>query len=210
MHKGHIEMRLTIAGRGAHSAYPHLGENAIEPVGDAIVALREFRQHLESEGGPQQECFPEVPCVSLNVAQVGGGTAVNIVPDRCTLDVGMRLLPGMDSAAAIARVRTVVSGALGTRPFQLSVESESPPMVSQPEAPIYRAVCTEVGQRATLSAAYATDAGWLQSLGLDCVIFGPGSIEVAHKPNEFIAGAEFRRGAGLLDRLIHRFCLEKR
>ena len=53
---------------------------------------------------------------------------------------------------------------------------------------------------------YASDAGVLASMGLECVLFGPGSIDVAHKPGEFVAISEFERTRPVLERLVERFC----
>jgi acetylornithine deacetylase len=80
-------------------------------------------------------------------------------------------------------------------------------MLLDEEAPIHRALCALVGQTAGASVSFATDAGWLQTLGLDCAIFGPGSIEVAHKPNESLPKGEFEAARGLLRQTIERFCL---
>ena len=54
--------------------------------------------------------------------------------------------------------------------------------------------------------SFATDAGWFQTAGMECVIFGPGTIEVAHKPNESLPKDEFARADALLEGLVHRFC----
>jgi acetylornithine deacetylase len=64
----------------------------------------------------------------------------------------------------------------------------------------------EMGQTGTHSVSFATDAGWLQELGLECAIWGPGDIAVAHKPNEWVPTAELRRCATVLDHVIARFC----
>ena len=64
-----------------------------------------------------------------------------------------------------------------------------------------------MGQRETHSVSYATDAGWLQTMGLECVIWGPGSIEVAHKPNEAMPMAQFEDGAELVAKFIQQYCL---
>ena len=206
LHKGHAKARLIFHGEGAHSAYPHLGKNAIEPAARAVVAVGELRRALEGERPPYGEHFPETPYVSLNVAQIRGGSAINIVPERCEVDLGFRLLPGMSSAPLLERLQSVVSEALGDEPFELEFLNESPPLELAETSEIYGAVCDLIGQRETLAVSYATDAGWLSRLDLDCVIFGPGTIEVAHKPNEAIPKDEFERAAGLIDRLVERFC----
>lgn len=205
-HKGHTKLRVTLHGTSAHSGYPHLGANAIEPAGRVIVALTDLRHALEAERAPNRELFPEVPYVPLNVGTVHGGSAINVVPDRCVVEVGFRPLPGITSGELIERVSRAARAA--AEPFEPTIEllSDSPPLLLDEASPIHRHLCTITGQDAGSSVSFATDAGWLQRLGIDCAIFGPGSIEVAHKPNEFLPKDEFATARGLLERTIRRFC----
>jgi len=205
-HKGMVRLRLEFTGRAAHSGYPHLGRSAIEPAARAIVALSVLRRALEAERPPNGEAFPDVPFVALNVGTVAGGSAANVVPDRCEVHLGIRVLPGMTVDDVSARVRAAVAGAV-EEPFALEPVSESPAMLLDPEAPIHRALCEAVGQRESHSVMFASDAGWLQRAGFESVLFGPGSIEVAHQPNEFLPVEEFRRAGEVLDGLIHRSCV---
>ncbi len=208
-HKGHFKLRVTLHGVAAHSGYPHLGTNAIEPAGRVITALAALRRDLEAETPLNRELFPEVPFVPLNVGTVHGGSAINVVPDRCVVEAGVRPLPGITSGELIERVSQAVRAAAS--PFIPEVEllSDSPPLLLDEAAPIHRHLCALVGQTEGASVSFATDAGWLQSLGLDCAIFGPGSIEVAHKPNEHLPKAEFAAARGLLARTIETFCREE-
>lgn len=208
VHKGHLKMRITLHGKSAHSGYPHLGLNAIEPAGRVIAALTGLRQELEAEPVANRELFPEVPFVPLNVGIVHGGSAINVVPDRCEVEVGVRPLPGVESEALAERIRRAAREAAA--PFEPEMEtlSDSPPMLLDEASPIHRHLCSLVGQRTGSSVSFATDAGWLQSLGMDCAIFGPGSIEVAHKPNEHLPKDEFAAARGFLDATIRRFCQE--
>jgi acetylornithine deacetylase len=207
-HKGHFKLRITLHGVSAHSGYPHLGTNAIEPAGRVITALAALRQELAAETPPNRELFPEVPFVPLNVGTVHGGSAINVVPDRCVVEIGVRPLPGIGSAELIERVERAVRAAAA--PFNPEIEllSDSPPLLLDETAPIHRHLCALVGQSAGSSVSFATDAGWLQRLGLDCAIFGPGSIEVAHKPNEHLPKSEFTTARGLLAQTIEKFCQE--
>jgi acetylornithine deacetylase len=207
LHKGMIRLQLAFRGRAAHSGYPHLGRNAIEPAARAIAALAGLRLELEAERPPHGEHFPEVPYPALNVGVVSGGSAVNVIPDRCTVQVGIRLLPEMKAEAMTERVRATVADALPGEPFELTELGESPAMMLDEHAAFYRELCDLVGQHGTKSVAFATDAGWLQTIGLRCAVFGPGSIEVAHRPNEFLPLAEFERAGELLDDIIRRRCL---
>jgi acetylornithine deacetylase len=209
MHKGHLRVRLTFTGVPAHSGLPHLGVNAVEAAGVAIVALAELRRALERERPPHAEHFPEVPYATLNLARVAGGGATNVVPADCVLDLGLRLLPGMSAGEMAERVRAVVQGAVPRVPFELAVLGETPPMIVAEDAPVHRMLAAELGQRETGSAPFGTDGGWLSRIGLDCVLCGPGSIEVAHKPNESLPVAEFVRAGDLLTRVVHRACIEE-
>jgi acetylornithine deacetylase len=208
-HKGHTKLRLIFHGISAHSGYPHLGANAIEPAGQAIVALAALRRQLEAEAVPYGDLFPEVPFVPLNVGMVHGGSAINVVPDRCVVELGFRPLPGVDSAELIARITDAVrSSASGRVEPEVELISESPPMLLDEASPIHRHLCALVGQSEGASVSYATDAGWLQQLGMDCAIFGPGSIEVAHKPNEYLPKDEFAAARGLVASAMRHFCEE--
>lgn len=208
MHKGYLDYRITLNGQSAHSGYPHLGVNAIEPLGQLITALSKFRRELESESPPNTEFFPEVPYVAFNVGTVVGGTATNIVPDKCIVDCSARPLPGMDNYEIVARLDELVGETLKDFSYEAILTKESPPLLLGEEAPIYRYLCDRVGQTETHSASYATDAGWMQTVGMDCTVFGPGSIEVAHRPNEFIPISEFDLAYEILQSAIQDFCLD--
>ena len=205
-HKGMVRLRLEFTGRAAHSGYPHLGRSAIEPAARAIVALSVLRRELEAERPPNGDVFPKVPFVALNVGTVAGGSAANVIPDRCEVHLGIRVLPGMTVDDVAVRVHAAVAGAVD-EPFALEPVSESPAMLLDPDAPIHRSLCEAVGQRGSHSVMFASDAGWLQRAGFESVLFGPGSIEVAHQSNEFLPVAEFRRAGDVLDGLIHRSCV---
>lgn len=207
LHKGMLRLQLAFRGRAAHSGYPHLGRNAIEPAARAITALGELRAAMEAERPPHGEHFPEVPYAALNVGMVSGGSAANVIPDRCAVQVGIRLLPGMSAGEMVERVRAAVAAALPAESFELSAPGESPAMMLDDGAAIHRELRELLAQGETGSVAFATDAGWLQRAGFRCVIFGPGSIEVAHRPNEFLPIAEFERAGALLDDLVRRRCL---
>jgi acetylornithine deacetylase len=200
MHKGHLKIRVTTSGVPAHSAYPHLGRNAIEPAGPIITALAGLNRQLAAERPPYGEYFGEVPFPSLNVGTIIGGSAINVVPERCVIELGVRLLPGMLSAEMMERVR----GAIGSVVPDALVEEigDSPPVLTGEQSPIYQQLCRHLGQKDTRAVSYATDASWLQHMGVECVICGPGSIEVAHKPNESLPVAEFARAGELLTRLV--------
>jgi acetylornithine deacetylase len=206
-HKGMIRLALRFTGKAAHSGYPHLGRSAIEPAAGAMVALAALRKELEAQRPMHGEVFPQVPFVALNIGTVAGGSAHNVIPDRCDVELGIRVLPGMTVEDIAHLVREAVRGAVD-QPFALDAVSDSPALLLDPDAPIHRRVCDAVGQHDTHSVMFATDAGWLQRAGFDIVLFGPGSIEDAHRANEFLPIDEFRRAGTVLDQVIRRSCVE--
>jgi len=208
LHKGHLKFRVTTHGRSAHSGYPHLGRNAIEAAGRVIASLTSLRLELETERPPHGEHFPEVPYVALNQGTIHGGAAVNVVPDRCVLEGGARILPGMDSAELVERLRSSVALAAAPGEADFELLGESPPLLVEEGALVHRALCKATGRPGGASVSFATDGGWLQGLGLDCVIWGPGSIEVAHRPDEYVPLDHLRNAEEPLERMIHRFCRE--
>ncbi len=207
LHKGMLRLRLTFSGRAAHSGFPHLGRNAIEPAGRAIVALSDLRVELAKERPPHHESFPVVPFVALNVGTVAGGIAANIIPDRCVVHLGIRLLPDTDVGQFTERIRAAVQQSLPDERFDLDQVSLSPALMLDEQAVLYQELCAEVGQEGSRSVMFATDAGWLQSAGFRCVLFGPGDIEVAHRPNEFVPAEDLVRAGQVLEALIARRCL---
>jgi acetylornithine deacetylase len=205
-HKGHLEFRVDFHGTSAHSGYPHLGVNAIEQAGRAIVALGTLRDQWRDERPEGGQHFPETPYLTLNIGRIAGGVAVNVVPDRCAIALGVRVLPGIEIPGIRERLERALEDALGDTPFTLDATSESPALLVDQDTEIYQAVHAEAQGTGPDSVSYATDAGWLQHAGLECVVFGPGSIAVAHKPNESLPIREFIAASGILDRLVHHFC----
>lgn len=204
MHKGHLKLRVTVRGWPAHSSQPQLGRNAIEGAARVIAALARLRDQLQAERPPYAERFPEAPFVTLNAGLIRGGTAINVVPERCAIDLGIRLLPDMGSAPMIERVRRAVAEA--GEECELSVLGDSPPMLCPDGATVRHRLCALVGPHDDLGVSFASDAGPLQALGQESVLFGPGAIAVAHKPNEFVPKAELDRARGVLRRLVHELC----
>jgi acetylornithine deacetylase len=203
MHKGHVRIRIEVRGIAAHSAYPHLGRSAIEPAARAIVALAVLRETLAGERPQHAAAFEPVPFVPLNVGGVAGGVADNVVPDRCAIDLGLRPLPGMEAGPLVERVRAAVAPALEGEEWSLELVNESPPAIVPEDADLYRWLAEETG--AADSVSFATDAGWLQRAGFECVVWGPGSIEVAHKPNEWVPVEDLNRAREVLARAVARW-----
>jgi acetylornithine deacetylase len=205
MHKGMVSMTLRVDGVSAHSGYPALGRSAIAPAARAVTAIADWGDALRDRT-PPTSAFTEVPYAVVNIGTIRGGRAVNIVPDRCTLGISLRVLPGMDRSALVAELEETAAAALGDTPHAFRVESESPPMATEADDPFIRELLQVCGRTTPRAVSYSTDAGWLQTVGHRCAIFGPGSIGVAHAPNEYLPSGEFATAATSLTRIIAHRC----
>ena len=206
-HKGHVRYRLTLEGISAHSGYPHLGKNAITLAGRAIQALDTLAHTMRSERPTHADLFVDGPFVPLNIGTIRGGAAVNVVPDHCQIEFGSRPLPGIETDTLTDRIADALGTALNGEDYSLELLNLSPPLLLAQDAPIHTYVQRLVHQHTCHSVSYATDAGWFQKLGMQCVVFGPGSIEVAHKPNEYMPKDQFVRAAQLVSRAIDDHCI---
>ena len=207
MHKAHLTMRITARGRSAHTGSPHLGINAIESAGRTIQALTRLAGVIKQRHCDTSRFFSTVPYPVLTIARISGGDAVNVIPDRCVMDIGIRLLPGMNVRDSIELVRDTVTKSDPHGSLEVEVVNNSPPMLCDDHAEVHTALCELLGQRQSYGVSFASDAGPLQELGCESVLFGPGSIDVAHKPNEHVPIDEFTRARPVLERLVEHFCL---
>jgi acetylornithine deacetylase len=199
MHPGHAAARFTVTGRAAHSSKPDLGENAIRKaarVVDALDALAEEWRHDR-----RFEALLERPFVVMNVARIEGGGAINVVPDRCVVDVGFRPLPGMDPELLFARMAERV-GLLA----HAELVRVTPAMLT-PEGTELEALLRPYASTPELGAAsFATDGGNLALAGVRSLVFGPGSIDVAHKANEFVPVGELHRAVDVVEGVVRARC----
>lgn len=203
MHPGHVAARITCAGRAAHSSKPDLGQNAIRlaaRVIDALDALAErWRQDVRFSE------LLERPFVVMNVATIRGGNAVNIVPDRCVIDVGFRPLPGMSPDALFEEMRAAVEPLGGVRAELVRV---TPAMLTPAGTPLEALLRPWAASPDTSAAAFATDGGNFERLGIRTLVFGPGSIDVAHKADEYVPIDELHRAVDVVDEVVARRCRE--
>lgn len=201
-HKGHLHLSLALRGVAAHSGFPHKGVNAIERAGAVIAALAVLRKTLAQERTEASRLFPEVPFPVLTIAGIRGGSAINVVPERCVIDVGVRLLPGMDSAGFVERCGEAVRAVVPEAAVAIEIGNDTPAFATPPERPFVCEMLAVLGQPEAEGVGFGTDAGRLARLGLDCVVWGPGDISVAHRADEWMPLDEFARAATLLRGLV--------
>ena len=205
MHPGHVAMEITVFGKAAHSSRPDLGANAIEAATKVVAMVQTVAAQLQSEAVTH---LPELerPWVAVNVARITGGSAINIVPDACTIQIGYRPLPGMDAQQIFARIRDRLADLKLPRGAKATLIRVSPAMLTPAHTPLEGLLRPHSPHEGCGAASFATDGGNLARLGLEPLVFGPGSIEVAHKADEFIPTAGLIRAVDVIEDVIRRRC----
>lgn len=208
--KGHLKLRLRIEGKAAHSGYPQLGVSAIERAIPVLEALRALRLELVEQRSVHSEHFADCPFPALNIGLISGGRAVNIVPDSCRIDLGVRLLPGQCSEQLIGAVQARLAqlGREIAAATALELVNDSPPLLCDESARANRVLMQLIGQAEAGGVHFASDAGTLQRLGIQCVLFGAGQMQRAHRANEGLPVEHWQEGRQRLQQVIQRFCVE--
>ncbi len=207
-HKSGIAYVTTVTGREAHSSMPQLGANAIFAAAELVGELDRARAELIAAGDPSGRFDP--PNSTVQVTVIEGGTAGNIVPRSCALRWNVRGLPDFDEEALLSRIETfaldVVLPKLKETAPEAAIETRFiyrvPPLAPQPGSYAETLALRLAGQNGTHTVAYGTEGGHFQAAGIATVVCGPGSIDQAHKPDEFIEVAELRACERFLRGLI--------
>lgn len=201
-HKGSDIVRVTVHGQAAHGSRPDLGINAIAHMAEVVGSLQNLSKTLQSTF-----LHPILKNPSLNIGTISGGTGANVVPDRCTITVDRRWLPGERSEAVLAQIREAVfSTEARLKGFKAEVETliSIPPMEISPDAPIVAALKKSAAAHLGCAPKIVgkdgtTDASILYGEGnIPTVIFGPGDARLAHKPNEYVSLEAVSRAAAVL------------
>ncbi len=208
-HKGKHSWRTRVRGFECHSSLAPTGVNAVEYAAELIAFLRALARRKAAEG-PFDPAY-DVPHTTVHVGTVNGGTALNIVPLDCAFDWEIRYLPGDDPLALKAEVEAL-AGRLAAemqarRPATgITFEdlSSFPGLATPEDAPVVQLAKALSGANATAKVAFGTEAGLFQEAGFPTVVCGPGSIDQAHKPDEFIALDQVARCEAFVARLIAR------
>jgi len=207
MHKGIMMEGIRLVGRAGHSSNPALGNNAIDGMHRVISELMTWRQELESRWN--NPAF-EVPGPTLNLGHIHGGDNPNRICGECELLIDLRPLPGMDLQALRDELRERLATRLADSGLRLEIESlfpALPGMETAPDSPMVQLVEGLTGQAAT-TVAFGTEGPFLQQLGLDTVVLGPGGINQAHQPDEYIELTQVHDGTELISRLIAEACVD--
>ncbi len=207
MHKGILMEAIRIEGRSGHSSDPALGTSALEGMHRVIGELLQWRAELQAR---YRNPLFAVDMPTLNLGHIHGGDNPNRICAHCELHIDIRPLPGL----TLAELR----GALHQRLGRLLADSELKlsfrPLfdgIEAMETPATAAIVQAVEQLSGSPAgavSFGTEGPYLNAMGMETVILGPGTIECAHQPDEFLALDQIKPMLHLLRNLIGRFCVQ--
>ncbi|HZH28665.1 MAG TPA: acetylornithine deacetylase [Azospirillaceae bacterium] len=199
-HKGGCVLRCTVKGHAAHASSPQLGANAIYYAADIVRFIRDLQEEFKAKADPASGF--STPFTSFNVGTIQGGVANNVVAPECALNWEFRAMPGTDPAEIVRRVEDYVRTELLPR-----LKAETPdgdirmvklydvmPLVPEPDSEAEQVVRRLTGANSTGVVSFGTEAGTFQAAGIPAVVCGPGSIDQAHQPDEFISLDQVAKG----------------
>jgi len=207
-HKGKRGLRATCHGREGHSALAPMAMNALHLAADLVQAIRAEQARIMAHGARDGDY--DVPYTTLHVARLRGGEALNIVPNRASVDFEIRHLAEDDPDAILARIgraAEAIVAATGDADAAIALEAVMgyPGLGTPPGADVVAFVRALTGANGTIKVAFGTEGGlFADRLGIPVVVCGPGSMAQGHKPDEFVTRAQLARCDAMLDALIDR------
>lgn len=205
-HKGIAFMTIKLQGESGHSSNPDLGCNALDAMYDVMGELIQFRAELATHN--QNPAF-EVHVPTLNLGCMQAGDSPNRICSHAALQIDLRLLPGMDTHATIEMLLYRLQQSIAHCDTQLELSTHYPPIPpfeTDIEGDLVKTLAKLSGH-APGTVAFGTEGHFLQSLGMETVIFGPGNIDQAHQPNEYLARDQIGPASDVLRHVIKRYCL---
>ncbi|TWF58515.1 acetylornithine deacetylase [Neorhizobium alkalisoli] len=210
-HKGGLVGWCRILGKPGHSSQPDRYVNAVMVGGEMVAEINRIREDMRN--GPRFEGL-DPPYSTIQVNIIRGGTAGNIVAERCDVQWEMRIIPGESDQAVLERMKhfaaeklepamKAIDPACG---ITFELQAHIPGLKPNDDPTLDAELLRLLGKNEVHYVSYGTEAGIFQIAGVPSVIIGPGDIADAHQPNESIAISELERCASFLDRLTDSCC----
>ncbi len=204
-HKGIIMELIRFRGQSGHSSNPALGNSALEAMHEFIHQLLDYRAQLQQQF--RNEAFA-VAQPTLNLGHIHGGDNPNRICGECELHIDLRFLPGMQIEELRDGIRNLARQVAARRGLQVEFNAllnGVPAMHTRSDSDINEFL-QEVTQRQSQSVAFGTEAPFYNQMGTETIVIGPGSIDQAHQPDEFLPASQIEPTISLLKNLIQRYC----
>ena len=212
-HKGKRSYKAHIRGLETHSSLAPQGVNAIEYAAEMIAHLKSMARRI-TEHGPHDELY-DVSHTTVHTGVINGGTALNIVPKDCHFEFEFRYVGDDDPDAIEAEIREFAAQSLEPHMRKISRDTgiditcsnDMPGLDLNADEEVVTFVKALAGKNDHSKVAFGTEAGLFHTrAGVPTVVCGPGSIEQAHKPNEFIELSQLDEATIFMDRLMDKVC----
>ena len=210
-HKAGFELTTTVSGLEGHASDPGKGVNAIFYTARLIARLEEVGRQLAER---YWDTPFEPPHSTLSVGTIHGGSARNVIAGSCSFDWELRPVPQEDGEEVLSDIEHWIRETLLPEMQKIEpladittvLDAAYPGLRFDPDSEAVAVLKELTGANATEVVSFGSDAGHFQRAGISTVLFGPGSIEQAHKPNEFIAIDQIEALHGFLDDLRGWMC----
>ena len=206
MHKGILMESIRVLGKSGHSSNPALGNSALEAMHEVTTELIRYRQELQSRF--HNPGFA-VAVPTLNLGCIHGGDGANRICGQCELHFDLRSVPGMHNDELRADINRRLAPIAERREIDIvfsTLFEGVDPLLQPRDSDLIRA-CEALTGASAEAVGFATEAPFYRQLDMQAVVMGPGSIDQAHQPDEFIAIEQLPPAIDVLRSLIHHFCL---
>jgi len=214
-HKSIVSFSVTVRGKGGHSGAPAKGVNAIAVMARVIDTIGRLQEERGKVANPEfATIFPDAPSDVLNFGTVQGGLASNIIAEECKLRISYRTLPDADPleihreiGRRLAALDTYdYAGHENRAKIEVGATMVVPPLNSPRGTALEAALFDVTGAKSSGGALYGTDGGWFTGSNIVTLICGPGDLDQAHQPNEYVRRDLFERGTAMLHKVIDKMC----
>jgi succinyl-diaminopimelate desuccinylase len=199
-HRGMLWVKVTTFGKSAHGSMPHLGINAIESM---LTVLEKVRL---MDAGPVKH--PRCGSGTISINCIHAGIATNIIPDSCSAEIDVRVVPGQSTATVLQRFKELVGNLQAQDPkfkAKLDILKRAEALETDDNCQFVRSLCKATGISGTMAVGFTTDGPWLAPLGVPIVVFGPGDPELCHKPDEYIEIDQMEKAVSYYQAAIMHF-----
>lgn len=205
-HKGIFMEGLRLTGRSGHSSDPSLGNNALEGMHEIIQAMLNYRDTLGKQFVNKDFA---VPIPTLNLGHICGGDNPNRICGQCELHYDLRILPGMDIEIVRNNLHDIIKEVAERRNLQHEFSNlfDGTSALSTPASSSIVKLSEQLTKAPSQSVVFATEGPYFSQMGMETIVLGPGNIDVAHQPDEYIEASQLDQAVELYGKLIHSICL---
>ena len=206
MHKGIMMEAVRVTGRAGHSSNPALGNSALDGMHAVMGDLMNYRRQLQQQY--HHDLF-EVAWPTLNLGCLHGGDSPNRICGQAELHFDLRMIPGGDNATVRGEIELRMAQIAQQHGLDIQLRSlnvDVAPYEQSADSDLVRLAERLTGHRAE-AVAFATEAPFMQQLGMEAIVMGPGSIDRAHQPDEYLELEQIRPCIALLQQCIRHYCL---